>query len=115
MLPSLHAICPNLQVLAVTSGYSDPNATPNSDLLRLIPLTTTAGLESVVAEEFAAFRAELGSADCVAAVSAGGVCFWSSREAKSLQDLEQGLTSALTNHWAGDSCDDGEDVAMPDG
>lgn len=95
MLPILYSIAPKLQALAITAGYLAPNAASDQVLSRLLPLTTTAGLEGRVAEEFEDFRRELGVADCVALISASGVCIWTSRECGGAQDLQRGLSEAL--------------------
>lgn len=97
----------------MTAGYLNPNAMADQILSRLLPLTTTAGLEGTVAEDFEAFRQDLGPGDCIALITASGECIWTSREATNLQDLQQGLTEALKAAGSGPSA--GGDVAMPDG
>lgn len=97
----------------MTAGYLNPNSTADQSLSRILPLTTTAGLEGTVAEEFEAFRRDLGPEDCVAVINASGHSIWTSREATSPQEMEQGLRDALIACRSGDS--GGGDVMMPDG
>lgn len=94
----------------MTAGYIDPNATPDQKLSRILPLTTTSGLQGSVAEDFEAFRRDLGPGDCVAVISAAGECIWTSHAARSLEDLYGGLLQALQATKGG-----GGDVAMSDG
>ena len=112
MLPTLYTLSPNLQALAVTAGYLSPNAMADRTQSRMVPMTTTAGLEGTVAEDFEAFRRELGEGDCIAVVSAAGECVWTSREASSLLDLQKGLNEALK---ACSVASGGGDVAMDQG
>lgn len=115
LLPTLYQHRPNLQALALTAGYLPPNATPDRTLSRLLPLTTTAGLEASVAEAFERFRRALGPGECIAVVDAAGTCTWTSREVSSVIDMERGLVGTVAR-WTGSVGDGGGgDVAMPDG
>lgn len=67
----------------------------DQNLMRILPLTTTSGLQGDVAEDFETFRQELGPTDCIVAVNAAGECTWTSRRSSNVQDLERGLLDAL--------------------
>ena len=116
ILPTLYNTAPTLQALAVTGGYVSPNSTPHQSLLRMLPLVTTAGMEVTVAEEFEAFRREVGGCDsCVAVVDYRGVCVWSSVEALEPHLTGVGRVQALERALSGVIGVDGPgDVAMGD-
>ena len=111
ILPSLYRAAPNLQALAVTGGYLSPNSTPHQNLLRALPLVTTAGMEVTVAEEFEGFRLEVGGwGSCIAVIDHRGLCVWSSAESlnphlttiESVAALERALMGVVGTNESGD-------------
>lgn len=80
-------------------------------LQRVLPLVTTAGVDSTVVEDFERFRRDIGGAgDCVAVVGPDGTCLWSSVEdvdAETISDagvarMRVQIVEALTPAVTGD-------------
>ena len=109
LLPSLYSVASTLQALAITTGYVDPNATPDQALLRVLPLLTTACVEVSIVEDFERFRQDVGGPEgAVAIIDSNGNCVWTSTEflesraqiadgSVDLQSLERSLTEILTS------------------
>lgn len=89
----------------------------DQNLLRTLPLVTTACVEVTVVEEFEHFRRDVGGPEgCLTVIDPNGACVWNSTESfgaqvssnEDLVSLQQALVGVVSSGNAGD-------VSMGDG
>ena len=119
-LPSIYAVAPSLQALAIATGPAFQQTVTEGDRTRSVPVFTTSDLQDTTAEEFERFEHALpGSLDTIAVIDASGTCLWTSDELEAhdgrhgsaeawlTANLERALVQTLKGTTLEDRMDEG--------